>query len=152
MSATPAFIPSSCILATVLCRCLQLSACTVTQSAPAFLKSSRYLSGSSIMRCTSNIMFVSFLRHFMTGAPNDMFGTNAPSITSRCSAGTFALSSSAMPSAICAKSTDNNEGERIIITISSFLLSRYISLHNLRILYSLSLRPQPPALPDNPAH
>ena len=51
----------------------------------------------------------------MTGAPKDMLGTNAPSITSRWTYCAPALSIISIPSAMCPKSTDNSEGDKIII-------------------------------------
>ena len=83
-NATPASMPFSFIASIVLSRCLHASAWTVMMSAPAAAKSSMYLTGSSIIRCTSNMRSVHFLIVFMTGSPIDMLGTKLPSITSIC--------------------------------------------------------------------
>ena len=49
-SETPAFTPKDFICCITLCKWIVDSACTTTISAPAFTKSSMYLSGLSIIR------------------------------------------------------------------------------------------------------
>ena len=47
------------------------------------LNFSKYLFGSTIIRCTSSVRFVCPLIHLRTGIPKEIFGTNKPSITSK---------------------------------------------------------------------
>ena len=50
---------------------------------PIFINSVIYFSGSTIIRWTSKGFLVSSLIVYTIGIPNDIFGTNNPSMTSR---------------------------------------------------------------------
>ena len=77
-----AFTPHSLIFSNVATTSLHASTCTVIISAPALTKSSIYLIGSSIIRCTSKTLSVALLADLITGIPNEILFTKSPSITS----------------------------------------------------------------------
>ena len=79
---TDGLSPSFFIPLKVSLNSLHASLCTVIPSAPAFAKSLKYLIGSLIIRCTSKNMLLSFLMDSISGMPNEIDGTNNPSITS----------------------------------------------------------------------
>ena len=87
----------------------------VIMSAPAFAKSSAYLRGSEIIRCTSAIKSVFFFSDLSTGAPIVIFGTKCPSMTSTCihSAPASLRRFTSLP--ISEKSQERSDGEIIII-------------------------------------
>ena len=89
-------------------------------SAPAFAKSSIYLEGSSIIRCTSKGLFVKFLMLLITGIPKEMLGTNLPSITSICIASAPYLSRFFMSSPSLEKSAESIDGAIFTIFSSSY--------------------------------
>ena len=86
LSVTPVFLPSDFAISMALTMFSSVSASTwkFTRSAPALQNCSTYLTGRSIIRCTSMNMSVAFLNDFKTGMPIDIFGTKIPSITSKC--------------------------------------------------------------------
>ena len=118
-NATPASSPFSLIASIVRSKCLHASACTVMRSAPTSARSSIYLPGSSIIRCTSKIRSLHSLILLMTGIPNEMLGTNIPSITSICTYCAPASSNILTCSPRFAKSADKMDGDKQFITFSS---------------------------------
>src|SRR5580658_6804597 len=74
------------------------------------MKMGAYLSGSSIIRCTSNVRRVTLRMEATTGGPIVRFGTKWPSITSRCSMVAPPRSTCAICSPKRAKSAARMEG------------------------------------------
>ena len=94
-------------------------------SAPASLNSFIYLPGSSIIRCTSNTLSVYFLIAFITGIPNEMLGTNFPSMTSIWMESAPALSMVFISFPRFAKSADNIDGAKYNIFILHSKVQQY---------------------------
>src|SRR6202158_3670497 len=84
-----------------------------------------YLSGSSIIRCTSRIARVDFLSDSTTGGPMVMLGTKWPSITSTWSMRQPAFSSAAICSPRCAKSAERIDGRISTMSDYSMLANGY---------------------------
>ena len=82
---TPAFIPLSLICWTTRCKCVHASKCTFIIIAPNAFTSGMNFSGCTIIRCTSSGFSLNSATYFNTGKPNDILGTNTPSIISKCS-------------------------------------------------------------------
>ena len=91
-------------------------------SAPALAKRSMYFSGLTIIRCVSSTFFVPLRIGGISGNPNEMFGTNTPSITSMCTHSASLRSSIAMSSAKCPKSAESTEGDMILFMFSEVLV------------------------------
>src|SRR5579883_3165435 len=83
-------------------------------SAPALAKSSRYRSGSAIIRWTSSGRRVAARMALTTGGPIVMFGTKQPSITSTWIQSAPALSTARTSSASRPKSAERIEGAMVI--------------------------------------
>jgi hypothetical protein len=111
----PALIPRALISCMAARMSPTASQCTVTRSQPASAKSLTYLRGSWIIRCASNGMSECFLIALMTGAPNVMFGTNIPSMTSRCAQSAPAESILRSSSPSLEKSADSIEGATLVM-------------------------------------
>lgn len=88
---------------------------TVTRSHPASAKSLMYLIGSCIIRWASNGMSECFLMALITGAPKVMFGTNMPSMTSRCAQSAPADSILRSSSPSLEKSADSIDGATLVM-------------------------------------
>lgn len=84
---------------------------TVTESHPASANASTYLAGSWIIRWASNGRSVHGLTALMTGGPNVMLGTNAPSMTSRWTQSAPELSTRATSSPSLEKSAERIDGD-----------------------------------------
>src|SRR3989338_3209832 len=94
-------------------------------SAPASANTSMYLSGSEIIRWTSNGSFVAFLIEATIAGPKVMFGTKCPSITSTCSSSTcFSTFFTSSPS--LEKSAESIDGA--ILTMICCMSAGYLNL------------------------
>ncbi len=111
----PAFKPLSLILSIAPWMSPLASQWTVMRSHPASAKLSMYLTGSSIIRCASNGISAKPRTALTTGAPNVMFGTNIPSITSRWAQSAPDLSTRAISSPNLEKSADSMDGDTFVI-------------------------------------
>ena len=96
-------------------------------SAPAFAKSSMYLSGSTIIRCTSSGRVAAFLIASTTTGPMVMLGTKRPSITSTWIQSAPAASTARTSSARRPKSEDRIEGDMRTRRLMAALHSRFRS-------------------------
>ncbi len=85
----------------------------VTRSAPALANRSTYFSGSTIIKCTSINLSVDSVMAFSTGNPNEMLGTNTPSITSMCTHSAALRSIILVSRSKWPKSADSIEGDMI---------------------------------------
>ncbi len=82
-SEIPTFTPLAFILSMASFMSPWASQCTVMMSHPASTNASMYLAGSCIIRWASNTMSECLRIALITGGPNVMLGTKAPSMTSR---------------------------------------------------------------------
>lgn len=79
---SPTFIPFADLIQRSF-YILWASTCTVTESAPAFWNASTCWIGSWTIRCPSMNCSVASWIDAITGIPNEMLGTNIPSMTSK---------------------------------------------------------------------